>query len=129
MLATGHSMSSLPVMPSDVACTMRSAAPKPRSRSSHRKVRPFGIPSAAALRPTDPALLHYRSGAFYCARAQQVPGSNPLQDVILGLVDTVPIHRPVVVATGDRRVQDEARKRGASVISSDQLLNVIGRGP
>src|SRR5262249_9198079 len=24
---------------------------------------------AAALRPTDPALLHYRSGAFYLARA------------------------------------------------------------
>ncbi|RQX10420.1 transketolase, partial [Micromonospora ureilytica] len=27
---------------------------------------------AAALRPTDPALLHYRSGAFYCLRAAQV---------------------------------------------------------
>lgn len=26
---------------------------------------------AAALRPTDPALLHYRSGGFYCARAGQ----------------------------------------------------------
>ncbi|GID98037.1 MFS transporter [Amorphoplanes digitatis] len=26
---------------------------------------------AAALRPDDPALLHYRSGAFYCARAFQ----------------------------------------------------------
>lgn len=23
---------------------------------------------AMALRPTDPALLHYRSGGFYCAR-------------------------------------------------------------
>ncbi len=41
---------------------------------------------AAALRPTDPALLHYRSGGFYCARAQQVPGSTPLKDVLLGLV-------------------------------------------
>ena len=41
---------------------------------------------AAALRPTDPALLHYRSGGFYCARAQQVPGSTPLQDILLGLV-------------------------------------------
>jgi 2-oxoisovalerate dehydrogenase E1 component len=41
---------------------------------------------AAALRPTDPALLHYRSGGFYCARAQQVPGSTPLRDVVLGLV-------------------------------------------
>jgi 2-oxoisovalerate dehydrogenase E1 component len=41
---------------------------------------------AAALRSTDPALLHYRSGGFYCARAHQVPGSTPLQDVLLGLV-------------------------------------------
>jgi 2-oxoisovalerate dehydrogenase E1 component len=41
---------------------------------------------AAALRRTDPTLLHYRSGAFYCARAQQVPGSNPLRDILLGLV-------------------------------------------
>jgi 2-oxoisovalerate dehydrogenase E1 component len=41
---------------------------------------------AAALRPTDPALLHYRSGGFYCARARQVPQSTPLRDVLLGLV-------------------------------------------
>jgi 2-oxoisovalerate dehydrogenase E1 component len=41
---------------------------------------------AAALRPTDPALLHYRSGGFYCARAQQVPGSTPVRDVLLGMV-------------------------------------------
>jgi 2-oxoisovalerate dehydrogenase E1 component len=41
---------------------------------------------AGALRPTDPALLHYRSGAFYLARAAQVPGAVPLRDVLLGLV-------------------------------------------
>lgn len=41
---------------------------------------------AAALRPTDPALLHYRSGAFYVARARQVPGTDPLRDVLLGVV-------------------------------------------
>src|SRR5205823_8623214 len=40
---------------------------------------------AAALRPSDPALLHYRSGGFYLARAAQVPGSQPLRDVLLGL--------------------------------------------
>jgi len=39
----------------------------------------------AALRPSDPALLHYRSGGFYLARAAQVPGSQPLRDVLLGL--------------------------------------------
>jgi 2-oxoisovalerate dehydrogenase E1 component len=40
---------------------------------------------AAALRPTDPALLHYRSGAFYVERARQVPDSAPLLDVMLGV--------------------------------------------
>ncbi len=41
---------------------------------------------AAALRPTDPALLHYRSGGFYLARAQQVPGHDGVRDVLLGLL-------------------------------------------
>ena len=41
---------------------------------------------AAALRPTDPALLHYRSGGFFLARAQQIEGREPLRDVLLGLV-------------------------------------------
>lgn len=43
---------------------------------------------AAALRPTDPALLHYRSGGFFLARAAQVDGglSRGLRDVLLGLV-------------------------------------------
>ncbi len=37
---------------------------------------------AMALRPTDPALLHYRSGGFYSARARQVAGSTPVEDVL-----------------------------------------------
>jgi len=41
---------------------------------------------AAALRPTDPALLHYRSGAFYCARSAQVDNTDPIRDVLRGLV-------------------------------------------
>jgi 2-oxoisovalerate dehydrogenase E1 component len=41
---------------------------------------------ALALRTSDPALLHYRSGAFYVARAQQVPGSTPVRDVLQGLM-------------------------------------------
>ncbi len=41
---------------------------------------------AAALRPTDPALLHYRSGGFYLARAAQVAGSTPVRDVLQGLL-------------------------------------------
>ncbi len=41
---------------------------------------------AAALRPTDPALLHYRSGGFYCMRAAQVDGHDPVDDVLAGLL-------------------------------------------
>jgi 2-oxoisovalerate dehydrogenase E1 component len=41
---------------------------------------------AAALRPTDPALLHYRSGAFYLVRAALVEGREALRDVLLGFV-------------------------------------------
>ncbi|HTM22104.1 MAG TPA: thiamine pyrophosphate-dependent enzyme [Kofleriaceae bacterium] len=40
---------------------------------------------AEALRPTDPAFLHYRSGAFFIHRAGQVPGQTPLYDVLLGM--------------------------------------------
>ena len=40
---------------------------------------------AMALRPTDPALLHYRSGGFFAARAAQVPGTTPIRDVLLGM--------------------------------------------
>ncbi|MDP9168209.1 MAG: MFS transporter, partial [Actinomycetota bacterium] len=40
---------------------------------------------AAALRSTDPALLHYRSGAFFLQRARQVDGADPLRDVLLGM--------------------------------------------
>ncbi|MFR9750158.1 thiamine pyrophosphate-dependent enzyme [Nocardia sp. 004] len=41
---------------------------------------------AAALHTTDPALLHYRSGAFFVHRARQVPGLDPIRDVLLGVV-------------------------------------------
>nr|WP_246281757.1 thiamine pyrophosphate-dependent enzyme [Fodinicola acaciae] len=42
---------------------------------------------AAALRVTDPALLHYRSGAFYLARNQQKRKlEDGIRDVLLGVV-------------------------------------------
>ncbi|MFI7068048.1 thiamine pyrophosphate-dependent enzyme [Kribbella sp. NPDC050124] len=40
---------------------------------------------AAALQPTDPALLHYRSGAFYLARAEQCGSKEGLRDILLGV--------------------------------------------
>lgn len=39
---------------------------------------------AEALRPTDPALLHYRSGAFFLRRAQQMNYAEASRDVLLG---------------------------------------------
>lgn len=39
----------------------------------------------ALLRPTDPCLLHYRSGALFSSRLRQVPGSTPAWDVLLSL--------------------------------------------
>jgi 2-oxoisovalerate dehydrogenase E1 component len=39
---------------------------------------------AAALAPTDPALLHYRSAAFYCARSGKT--ADAVRDVLRGVV-------------------------------------------
>ena len=41
---------------------------------------------ALVLRSTDPALLHYRSGGFYVARAGQVPGVDPVDDILRGVL-------------------------------------------
>ena len=41
---------------------------------------------AAALRPTDPALLHYRSGGFYLARASRSPRHDGVGDILKGLL-------------------------------------------
>lgn len=38
---------------------------------------------ARALRPTDPAFLHYRDGAFQIARAGQLQGQDPIRDMAL----------------------------------------------
>jgi 2-oxoisovalerate dehydrogenase E1 component len=40
---------------------------------------------AAVLQPTDPALLHYRSGAFYLTRAAQCGSKEGLRDILLGV--------------------------------------------
>ncbi len=38
---------------------------------------------ARLTRPTDPAFLHYRSGAFMAERSRQVPGIDPVRDAAL----------------------------------------------
>ncbi|MCW2800260.1 MAG: transporter [Aeromicrobium sp.] len=44
---------------------------------------------AMALRPTDPALLHYRSGGFYAARAAQVAGTSAIDDVLSSAMSSI----------------------------------------
>ena len=46
---------------------------------------------AAALLPTDPALLHYRSAAFFCARAKNL--TDAARDVLRGVVASA--HEPI----------------------------------
>src|ERR1043165_1923440 len=54
---------------------------------------------AAALRPTDPALLHYRSGGFFLARSLQAgrPLDDGLRAIPLGMFSS-----PADVASGGR---------------------------
>ncbi|MDV3468339.1 transketolase C-terminal domain-containing protein [Stenotrophomonas sp. C3(2023)] len=44
---------------------------------------------ARACRVTDPAFLHYRSGAFMAERARQVPGIDPVLDTALSFAASV----------------------------------------
>src|ERR1700742_3108300 len=46
---------------------------------------------AAALLATDPALLHYRSAAFFCARAKSL--ADAARDVLRGVVASA--HEPI----------------------------------
>ena len=54
------------------------------------------------------------------------PPDVEADDELLALVDALPPTRPMVVASSDRRVVDGTRRRGANVISSAQLLSVLG---
>lgn len=61
------------------------------------------------------------------ARVRFSPPDVEADDVILAMVAEVPLDRPVVVASDDRRVQDGARDQGANVISTTQLLAALRR--
>jgi rRNA-processing protein FCF1 len=57
------------------------------------------------------------------------PADVEADEVLIELAELLPTGRPVTVATSDRRVQDEVRKRGANVITTPQLLGLLGRAP
>ncbi|MPY92750.1 MAG: hypothetical protein GEV08_06660 [Acidimicrobiia bacterium] len=46
-------------------------------------------------------------------------------DLVLELVDDLPVSRPVIVVSSDKRVRDGARQRGASTLSSQTLLALL----
>jgi predicted RNA-binding protein with PIN domain len=60
-------------------------------------------------------------------RVRFSPPGVDADEVLIELVDLFPAHRPVLVATSDRRVQSEVGRRGANVISTEQLLALLGR--
>ena len=61
------------------------------------------------------------------ARVTFSPPDIEADDVILDLVDGIPLDRAVLVASDDRRVRDGADERGANVLSTTQLLAVLRR--
>ncbi|HUP73506.1 MAG TPA: NYN domain-containing protein [Acidimicrobiales bacterium] len=53
------------------------------------------------------------------------PADVEADDVVLAMVDELPVDKVVIVASNDRRVRDAAREGGANVISVHQLLALV----
>jgi predicted RNA-binding protein with PIN domain len=60
-------------------------------------------------------------------RVRFSPSGVEADDVLLELVARAQPDRPVVVVSSDNRVRDGARKQGANVLASRQLLAALGR--
>jgi predicted RNA-binding protein with PIN domain len=61
-------------------------------------------------------------GAPLAVRVHFSKAEVEADDLILEMVAGLPTDQPVVVVSSDRRVQDGARRLGANVVSSGQLL-------
>ena len=72
--------------------------------------------------------LRSSGGRRRAVRVTFSPEAVEADDVLLELVSRTPPSRPVVVATDDRRVQREAAARGANVVGSAGLFEVLGLG-
>jgi predicted RNA-binding protein with PIN domain len=55
------------------------------------------------------------------------PPGVEADEVVMELAAQLPVHRPVVAATNDRRVRVGASRAGANLISSEQLLGLLRR--
>ncbi len=74
-------------------------------------------------RASAPADLGRRTGV----QVRFSSAGTEADDLLLDRVTQVLPARPLVVASDDRRVRDGARRLGANVITSPQLLTVLGR--
>jgi predicted RNA-binding protein with PIN domain len=61
-------------------------------------------------------------------RVRFSPPGVEADDVVLDLVAQLPAAWPVVVASSDNRVREGARRAGANLLYSRQLLNTLGIG-
>jgi hypothetical protein len=66
-------------------------------------------------------------GARRGVRVSFSPPGVEADDVVIARAAEVPAHRPVTVASNDRRVREGAQAAGANVVSSPQLLAALRR--
>ncbi|MDV8053714.1 thiamine pyrophosphate-dependent enzyme [Rhodococcus sp. IEGM 1343] len=85
----------------------------------------------AATTVTDPALLHYRSGGFYAARAQQYSDATPIRDVLASLVastgDPMSGGRHKVFGHPDLGIVPQTSTIGSQVPRAVGLAFALGR--
>ncbi|MBY4128449.1 MFS transporter [Rhodococcus fascians] len=85
----------------------------------------------AATEVTDPALLHYRSGGFYIARAQQHSGTDPITDLLSSLVastrDPISGGRHKVFGHPDLGIVPQTSTIGSQVPRAVGLAFALGR--
>ena len=80
-----------------------------------------GVESGGRLQP--PAVARRRMSVEFS------PSTVEADDKIIAFVEALDQARPVTVATNDGRVRAEVARRGANVISVEQLLSVLRRLP
>jgi predicted RNA-binding protein with PIN domain len=80
-----------------------------------------GVESGGRLQP--PAVARRRMSVEFS------PSTVEADDKIIAFVDALEQTRPVTVATNDGRVRAEVVRRGANVISVEQLLSALRRFP
>jgi predicted RNA-binding protein with PIN domain len=61
-------------------------------------------------------------------RVRFSPQDVEADDVVLDLVAQLPVSRPVIVVSSDKRVREGARRGGANLLYSRQLLDTLGVG-